>query len=824
VLRGPFAREVAPQHMPWYDRGYRGEPRGGNEAEQAAWDRGALDRSNADRAANRLTTDEPAPAKARPSSREDPNAAKSALDTIMREFSQPEPLPQAATAEPGPKPPAREPITVSSLPHEDGGFFLARNDNDQPVGGRYQTRKAADAAKQSIEKKLNAVTPRTARIREMAARAEQIAAERQGQEEPAAPVPNTSAPRSAAAEAEAADPGGTPRSLSASASDPNAQSAAAPPAPPSLSERARAAADKLFGFGRKVGADIQMKVAPMSTGDRDSMAAATDFANLRRAIDHERMVADTKIEKQFDPEARKRMWDAADEESVMRQRGETSEHMGIATLTPEERALTDSFQPEAQAGFARMRELGMVQGEGLPYWTPRMLANAIETGDAGPRTLDRMGANLRTTTPQAKHRKYEFAEDTEAAMKKHFGEEAGIARDIRVMPLAIAKMKHAIAGREFVNKIREISKAAGLPDAVGNKPGQGWFTIDHPAMYETRVRPRMEEADTATYRGKVEEHGIVKVSPDKVPLVDRNGDPVLDYERVPIWLPNQMEGPLRAVLTKPPGLTYTKLMELKGKTMGLVMNSPLIHNAVILGKALPAAPTKVIGLYFRGNRAKNDPAIMSQGIREGGVVPFGKRGFNQDVNAIMEEPNLTPGRSWTSQVLGFVPGLFDPKAGVAVKRAIDRAGDFWHNTMLWDRIGDLQMGLYLHFQETLMADHGLDRLSASRVAGHLANRYTGAIPQEAMSDAARKFANMLLFSRSFTLGNLGIMKDMFNGLPRNVRAQVERDVGSLDPKAAGYIKSLAQRKAISVVMLDMGLMFLRNSLLQSGLNVMRGDK
>lgn len=49
--RGPLAREVATHHMPWYDRGYNGESRGGNEAEQAAWDRGANDRMNADRTA-----------------------------------------------------------------------------------------------------------------------------------------------------------------------------------------------------------------------------------------------------------------------------------------------------------------------------------------------------------------------------------------------------------------------------------------------------------------------------------------------------------------------------------------------------------------------------------------------------------------------------------------------------------------------------------------------------------------------------------------------------------------------------------------------------
>jgi len=54
--RGPLAREVAAQHMPWYDRGYRGEPRGGNEAEQAAWDRGANDRMQANHSAKPAET------------------------------------------------------------------------------------------------------------------------------------------------------------------------------------------------------------------------------------------------------------------------------------------------------------------------------------------------------------------------------------------------------------------------------------------------------------------------------------------------------------------------------------------------------------------------------------------------------------------------------------------------------------------------------------------------------------------------------------------------------------------------------------------------
>jgi hypothetical protein len=143
---------------------------------------------------------------------------------------------------------------------------------------------------------------------------------------------------------------------------------------------------------------------------------------------------------------------------------------------------------------------------------------------------------------------------------------------------------------------------------------------------------------------------------------------------------------------------------------------------------------------------------------DAGLVPIGKRFFNQDITSIMEQPNLTPGRSLTAKIAGLVPGLFDPAADVAVKRAVDRMGDFWHNTLLWDRIGDLQMGLYVNFRDAAMAK-GVDPQTAQRMAAHIANRYAGALPQEAMSDSARKIANMMMFSRSFTLGNIGVIKD-----------------------------------------------------------------
>jgi hypothetical protein len=613
------------------------------------------------------------------------------------------------------------------------------------------------------------------------------------------------APEAPAAEL-APEAEGRPASLGAAASPPTPAPTPSAATGPTLAERfygdIRSHVDKLFDVGR----DVQMMVSPMAAGSQEAMATAKDFANRLRRNRWDWGQVDSDIDRRFTPEQRKRMWDAADEESVLQQEGKTNPNMGLATLEPEERAAVEQLQARSQAAWKEAYDVGIVKNEeGLPAYTPRMFVNTATTGEGGPRSLTAIGRNLRTTTPQLRGRQHLMAEETEAAGKARLGEQAELARDIRTLPLATAKLEDAIAGRRMINEIRAAGQRTGQETVVeGAKPGPDWFTLDHAAFREWR--PDLE---------------INPVTGKMMARTDDAGKTI--FKQVPLYVRGDFEGPLRSVLTQPSGMLYNAAMSLKGKTMGLIMNSPMIHNAVEWGRALPAMPGKVatFRVYFDGNRAKNNPTIMREAI-DNGLVPIGKRFFNQDVSSIMEEPNLTPGRSWTAQVLAAVPGLFDRNAGESVKRAIDRAGDFWHNTLLWDRIGDLQMGLYTNMREDLLAK-GVDPQSAGRVAAHWANRYAGALPQEAMSDAARKLANLTLFSRSFTLGNLGAMKDMLNGLPRDVRAQISRDIGSLDPKAEGYIKSMAQRKAIGIVMLDMGLMYVGNSLLQSGMNVMRGD-
>jgi|GEM_PF-3773253 len=557
-----------------------------------------------------------------------------------------------------------------------------------------------------------------------------------------------------------------------------------------------------------------LKVAPMAVGSVEAQAAAKDFANAVRQARHQWSRRDDLIKKNFTPEERAKMWGAADHESVALQTGiEAKAGEGMSGLSDPERKVVEGLQDEANRTWAAAQDVGIVEGEGLPSYVPRMMVLMNEAGGfdkppsgAGPAASpEGIGRGFRTTTGQTKQRKYMTADETEAAMKARFGPNAKIAKDIRALSLGTAKLQEAIAARALVNKIKSMGDLAGARTvSEGHEPqdGQHWFTLDHPAF--KTYRPIMQKNEkTGKWEGAKYDDGTPA------------------FERVPIYIRSDFKGPLLAVLGKDNGAIYNGFMALKGKAMSMVMYSPVIHNMVEYSRAMPSYPLKVAStfIYFEGNRAKHDPTQMREAI-DAGMVPIGKRFFNQDITSIMEEPSLAPGNSWTSQVLGFIPGLFDRGAGDAVKRAVDKAGDFWHNKLLWDRVADLQMGLYVNMRRDLIAK-GHDAQTASRTAAHFANRYAGALPIEAMSSGARKLANLILFSRTFTFGNLGAMKDMLVGLPRDVQAQILRDAG---PEALGKIKTFAKRKSMAILILDIALGVITTSLMQDAFKKLRGEK
>lgn len=564
--------------------------------------------------------------------------------------------------------------------------------------------------------------------------------------------------------------------------------------------------------GSQLFREIQMKATPMAAENAmtESRAAAKDFANEIRQAQHHWNEMHERLIKVTSADERKAMWEAADAESVARQQGMApadiaASGIGTSTLSPRLQRILGVLQQDSQIILDEARRVGIFEGPGLPSYTPRIVAMMAADGtvskpkQSGPATLKPEVAGISTTTPQMKGRRYMTVEETEQAARHRLGPEAEVVKDISTLPMATAKLQQAVAGRELINNIKEIGNAVGRDDLIysGTNPGGDYFTINHPAFTTYRVR-------TDPKTGQV--------------LKAEGGNPIFD--RVPLYVHKAFEGPLKAVLNSGEnGVIYRGLMDLKAKATTAIMYSPLIHNMVEFGRAMPASPGKVMTgwIYFKGNRDRHQPGAMEGAISDG-LVPISRRFGIQDITGIMEDPSLTPGRSLTSKIVAAPFGAVSEKAGLAAKRAVDKAGDFWHGTLLWDRIADLQFGLYSDFKAKLVRK-GYDEQSAGRVAAHLANRYAGALPMESMSENARKLANLTMFSRSFTLGNIGAMKDAVTGLPRDVAAQIMRDAGKLmHDKAVGYTK----RKSREILMMDMALSYAMNTALQSGVRAAMG--
>ena len=571
--------------------------------------------------------------------------------------------------------------------------------------------------------------------------------------------------------------------------------------------------------------DMQIRVAPMAARDAPvwGRALTKEFMNAKRQSRENWNRADKYITEHFDPAARKRMWDAADEQSVAMQQGRPTQGIGLDRLSTPEREVVETLQRHAQNAFNEAVSLDMVEGPGLPSYAPRMVVRMSEGHyEHGP------------------------------------GQGAEVVRDVRTLALATARLEDAIAGRRMINVIEDIGRRSGnatvnvggAPSRRSSPEGMVSHVLDQLGKNVSTTTPQLKHRKHLTREETEAAAGRISTPPENAPhwftlshpafqrweprLIlneqtgkreaarDQNGQIIFD--RKPIYVRGDLEGPLRGVLSRDTDRFYRGLMALKGKAMSVIMMSPLIHNQVEWGRALPAAPGKVVTgqIYFEGNRVTKDPAKMREAIA-GGTVPIGSHGFMQDILSIAEAPTVRPGRSWTAkglgagaQVLGHVTRIYDPRAGAdAVRRSVDWMGDVWHNTFLWDRIRDLQMGLWSHLRQHLV-DKGYDPYTANVAASHFANRYAGALPIEAMSGVARGLANVLLFSRTFTLGNIGAYKDAITGLPRDAQALIQEKVGWDELQK---VQSFVKRKSRAMLALDAGLFYTTLSALQSAFNV-----
>lgn len=554
---------------------------------------------------------------------------------------------------------------------------------------------------------------------------------------------------------------------------------------------------------------IQMQSTPMAVWDSTvtARAGAKDFADMQRTITFDQQLAHDEMTAKFTPEQLKEMWVRSDEESVLKQRGESTDGKGLSTLPDDQAAamrdwhtkLNDLFEGPAKAEGVVPKD-----AKGLPAYTPRMSDTALRraTGDFA-KPLDPIGQNLRTTSANLLHRKYETVEQTEEAMRK-INSDASVVRDARVYPIVEARLRQAIAGKKLINDIEKVGKSDAIPTVIHGEVPAGWksrfFTIEnHPSFYGWKPMLRKGEG------GRFER------------VKDEEGQPL--SERKPISVRRDFEGPLRSVLNTPDPDWYRGAMAIKSKSMHGLMWSPLMHNQVIWGRLLPesiqAKSLSTFKFYFDGYKARTMQPDEMRMLIGNGLNPFAKRGFNSDITSVTNGNHLLAGNSITSQVAEAFGDLFSK--GEAFKKGIDSAGHFWHQTLLWDRVADAQVGLALHIKDNLL-DKGVDQLTAYRAASHLANRFTGSMPTEALSKSMRGFTNIALFSRSYTLSMLGTFKDALVGLPRDLQGQILRDSGT---QMLDKVQSFTRRKAIAYIAMDVGLNYAINALAQSGYKAFR---
>lgn len=553
-------------------------------------------------------------------------------------------------------------------------------------------------------------------------------------------------------------------------------------------------------------------LAPMQGGTKRAQSFAADFANSLRQVVYRYGEIDREIEKHFTPSQRDAMGRALDAQSVFEQQlrdvpveqqaaareAFDAGKSGIAGLNEKQTQVVHALDAISQDVWRRMQQRGLVDpnAKPLPYYFPRQIVMWSEAegfkrtegkGGSG-RGIDARGLNLTTTGPM--RREHLTPEETEAAAKAKLGVGATLLRDIRSLPARLAYAERSIAGVDLMDKIKEVGRLTGV-DLVrqGDIPGlldpSDYFTMsDHPSFRR--------------WSGSGWQ---------------------------PIHVAKEFEGPLKAVLTKPTGAWYRAAQNLKGGVMSAIMFSPFIHLAVELGRSFPVMamhPVLTLRALRDASTLRRDLNYMDQAIKDG-IAPLGHTaGWSVDPVSLADQANVE-GRNRYLRAIGGLRDATANAAGTAVSPLGARASEFMHDlvqhphqTLLWDNVFNLQVGLYDSLKRVWSTEYSPE--VAGTMAAHIANRYAGALPAEHLSKAANMAANMLLFSRSFTLGNLGVMKDMLSGAPSHVIARIEQMAG---PDVAKSAQSALRRKAISAFVMDIGLFYMANGLLQAGLQAVR---
>jgi len=398
------------------------------------------------------------------------------------------------------------------------------------------------------------------------------------------------------------------------------------------------------------------------------------------------------------------------------------------------------------------------------------------------------------------------------------GEAAGIEYlvDFRVMGAARAELERAIYSRQFVNYVKGESLGGGEP-AI-SFPGEeipGYVTVNHPAFQEKTFiikkyinhnkKKHFFRGDEVKIEGKnysVADNGITING--KFRKVQKYTDVMIR----PIKVHPDLAGALRAVLeTEDPNILMSGFLHTKAAAMKVIMYNPLFHGMTVLFKAWPTLPPSQmynpLHDYINGYKKNQKEGTRIDAIKHN-VRFLGGRGYTQDLYGEIETIREN-----------FLHKL-DPRLG----DSLEKFGGFWHGTLLWDRIGDLQMGLYSRkTSEILKREVSLFKKENNREpsaeefkdleedskyqAGEFANLIVGAFGREDFAAGYRNFLNTVLFSRSYTMSNLRLTKYGIGVTPKHLVGQMKNSSGLSKAELADAFRGMA----VATLFKDMFLLF-----------------
>lgn len=571
--------------------------------------------------------------------------------------------------------------------------------------------------------------------------------------------------------------------------------------------------------------EMKAIVTPIGVGSPKAQAVVKNYTNALAEIDTFLSKNFKEMTLRFKPEEMNTAYKAAAIDELAIARGETPVAVDALPLDLRNQvratmAIHDGIAAEAVAAGV------------LPYhkegYVPRVIINELGRGFAekvyGTRAV-------KTATKRAKQRKYETVAETEAAAIEALGKDARVSQDFRQFLLVDAELMRAVAGKKLINEVRRLGTETGESSVkyYDGKDTPGYFRLDNPAFTETRPQIKTRpEGDVGPQGGK------------RKVRKDEEGEVV--WERRPLEISKEFEGPLRAALEGTPNKAYRAIMKLKSAAMQMIMVSPLMHGMVIWGKALPFQPIRSLTFrnYRDGHRlenitkgdeaglakkAQNDEwvraatngefkttdAYLSEMLRTG-HRPIGDMGWLQRMSDVMQTPGLEAGNSIVSRLVGYPAGLLGKTAKMKSMQGVDAFGHFWHDKLLWDQVRASGYGMHLNIRQKLVKQ-GVDGELASYVASHMANRFTGSIPFEDMSAGTRAVMNTMLFSKSFTGTNLGLYTDALRGLPRAVQSQIIENAVAL--QGVGKANKPLRQAAAATLVKDIAGMYMLNAMAQN---------